>query len=647
MDFLIQKITMKVRDKVIFAFITYMCCTSLTSAQSISVSGKITSSRFPVSNAMVTIIDEGDTTKQFTALTDSRGSYEIGTITSVKSGESAAPTRFNLGQSYPNPFSSSTAIPYGLKEESKVQITIYDILGRVVRKFNSGYQPTGSYNILWDGRNGLGQLVANGVYFYRLEVNGLSQVKKMVYNQNSNSSFTLPGTFSLADNNSLGKAAVGDEIHATSYTIRVRNTEDTDPYIVDYNLNNVIISNDTTISLDIQSLAIAVVDSDSLRQIIRGFGGSNIVLWRPDMTEDEIETACGTGDGKLGFSIFRIMVEPDSNRWSLSLPSAKKAYEMGATIIAAPWHAPNELSENVTNENDENINRVRYDKYAEYAEHLNDFVDYMNENGVPIYGISIQNEPDIEENWTSWTSDEMFTFMKDYAHAIEGTKVMAPESFHFDRSYSDPILNDPVAAENTDIVCGHIYGSGLSKYPLAEEKGKEIWMTEHLSGEEDYNNSWSWSLSAAEEMNDVMASGMSAYVWWYIVRFYGPISDGGIDRLQKGKVTKKGYTMSQYSRFIRPGYYRIECSTPYTIRNVKVTAYKDPATSRIVIVAVNKLSAEKEYSFKIKNNQLLSSFTTYITSESKSCEQDDDVNVKDGIMKVILEPSSVTTFISN
>ena len=202
----------------------------------------------------------------------------------------------------------------------------------------------------------------------------------------------------------------------------------------------------------------STIDLNSQRQYIRGFGAANIILWRPDMNVSEIETAFGTGEGQLGFSILRIMVEADSSRWSLYIPTAKKAQDMGATIMASPWFAPDRVSENVGA-----IQRVRHDKYAEYAAHLNSFNLYMKNNGVTIYGISIQNEPDIEENWTSWTSGEMFTFMKDYAHVVEGTKVMAPESFHFDRSYSDPILNDSLACANTDIVCGHIYGSGLTR----------------------------------------------------------------------------------------------------------------------------------------------------------------------------------------
>lgn len=610
-------------------------------AQSMTVSGKVTSSRFPVRNALLVLIDEGDTSKQYTTLTDSRGNYEIGMITSVNSGTSSAPAKFNLGQSYPNPFSSTTAIPYGLNEESKIEVTIYDILGRVVRKFDAGRQSMGTHSILWDGRNSLGQFVANGVYFYKLNADGQSQVKKMVFNQNGNRTYFSPGMSPLSNQEFLSKSIVNNNIKSTSFTIRLENSENTIPLIVPLELKNIVIQNDTTINLDVETLSYTMVNADSMHQIIRGFGAANILMWRPDMTESEVERAFGTDDDQLGFSILRLMVEPDSNRWYLSVPSAKKAYEMGATIIAAPWFAPSEIEENVGS-----IRRVMYDKYAEYAEHLNSFVRYMNDNGVPIYGVSIQNEPDITENWTSWTPDEMLRFMRDYAHTIEGTYVMAPESFQFRRDMSDPILNDPVAAENTDIVCGHIYGGGLSEYTLAEEKGKEVWMTEHLSGEDSQANDWDWAFEVAREMNAVMNAGMSAYVWWYIVRYYGPLSDGTNDSGRKGEITKKGYVMSQFSKFIRPGYYRIETDNA-PLSNVSPTAYKDPATGKVVIVVVNSEVTEVDHKFQITNGDIITSFTPYTTSIAKDVARENDVQVTDGSFNYTLLPVSITTFVSN
>jgi glucuronoarabinoxylan endo-1,4-beta-xylanase len=109
----------------------------------------------------------------------------------------------------------------------------------------------------------------------------------------------------------------------------------------------------------------AVINLDSTYQMIRGFGAANILQWRLDMTASEIETAFGTGDGQLGFTILRLPIQPEKNLWSTNVPTAKAAYDMGVTIIAAPWDAPAEMLETVGY-----IHRVRYDMYDEYAAHL-------------------------------------------------------------------------------------------------------------------------------------------------------------------------------------------------------------------------------------------------------------------------------------
>ncbi len=441
-------------------------------------------------------------------------------------------------------------------------------------------------------------------------------------------------------NKPAGETGKTQSILGNTFTVRIQNTGTTTPEIVTKELENVVINKDTTINFYLTYIPVATVDLDSLHQVIRGFGAANVILWRPDMTDSEIQTAFGTGPGQLGFSILRIMLEPDSTRWSLYVPTAKKAHDMGAIVIASPWFAPSDMSETVGS-----ISRVRHDMYAQYAAHLNAFNVYMKNHGVPIYGISIQNEPDITENWTSWTSDEMFTFMKDYADLIKGTKVMAPESFHFDRTYSDPILNDSAACANTDIVDGHIYGSGLSKYPLAEEKGKEVWMTEHYTESAHSGNDWPLALDVAKEMQSVMKADMSAYVWWYIVRYYGPIAEGEMGT-RKGEVTKRGYIMSQFSKFIRPGYHRVEGGVYPSLSNVTVTAYKDSSSSKIIIVAVNPGTTQTLCGFRIPNLTSGTSFTTYTTSATQNVEQGNNVTATDGSFNFNLEPSSITTFVS-
>ena len=86
---------------------------------------------------------------------------------------------------YPNPFNPETWIPYQLATASGVNITIYDTKGVIVRTLDLGHQAAGYYThrsraAYWDGRNGLGERVASGVYFYQLRTDKFSPIRKMV-----------------------------------------------------------------------------------------------------------------------------------------------------------------------------------------------------------------------------------------------------------------------------------------------------------------------------------------------------------------------------------------------------------------------------------------------------------------------------------
>jgi len=441
------------------------------------------------------------------------------------------------------------------------------------------------------------------------------------------------------------------DTQAGLYTVRVENTVSTSPFIIPVELKNVVLQRDTTMFFSVNYVPLATMNFDSVHQVIRGFGAAS-PWYRPVMALSEVDNAFGTASGQIGLSILRMTIEPDSTLWSKYLPSAKKAQDMGAIVIASPWYAPTALVETVNG-----VSRVRYDKYGEYAAHLNAFIRFMKTNGVSIYGTSVQNEPDITDQWTSWTPAEMLTFMKQNAGVIQDTKVMAPESFQFKRNMSDPILNDSVACANTDILCGHIYGAGLTSYPLAVSKGKEVWMTEYLMGDNNSGNNLSWALALAQNINDVMKSDMNAYVWWTIVRYYGPIGDGekaptpqdpNETYPKKGEVTKKGYVMAQFSKFIRPGYYRVGSSLypPVTGAGVDVTAYKDPLSSTVVVVAINTGSTAAQCAFRLNSGARLT-LIPYTTSGTKNCEQGTAFDVTGGSFTFTMDASSITTFVSN
>ena len=86
---------------------------------------------------------------------------------------------------YPNPFNPETWIPYQLATPAEVTLTIYDTNGEAVRRLEVGHQPTGMYQsrsraLNWDGRNGRGESVASGLYFYTLSAGEFTATRKLL-----------------------------------------------------------------------------------------------------------------------------------------------------------------------------------------------------------------------------------------------------------------------------------------------------------------------------------------------------------------------------------------------------------------------------------------------------------------------------------
>jgi hypothetical protein len=90
------------------------------------------------------------------------------------------PEDFELRQNYPNPFNPSTTISYQIPQAGHATLRIYDLLGHHVATLVDGEVAAGKHSVAWDGKNERGELVATGVYLYRLEVAGVVRTKKLV-----------------------------------------------------------------------------------------------------------------------------------------------------------------------------------------------------------------------------------------------------------------------------------------------------------------------------------------------------------------------------------------------------------------------------------------------------------------------------------
>jgi len=374
------------------------------------------------------------------------------------------------------------------------------------------------------------------------------------------------------------------------------------------------------------------ISMDSTRQLIRGFGGIQIPDWTgTELNADISEKAFGNDPGKLGLSILRLFINPDSNSFYRVLPMARHATNSGAILFASPWDPPAYMLDPASSP----TKRLHEDYYDDYVDHLNRFNSFMTDSGVPLYAISVQNEPDYGD-WTRWTSGEMVKFLEENAQDINN-RVLAPESFQFRRTYTDPILNDPEASANVDIIGGHIYGGGLFDYPLAREKGKEVWMTEHYTSSDRSANLWPDALLVGTEITNCMNANFNAYVWWYIRRFYGPITDDGM-------ISKRGYVMSQFSKFVRPGAYRVDAIVS-GVSGVDASAFKTDST--LVIVVVNSTNTEVGLDLIIQNNAGINTLTKFTTSGTKNVVNDGSIDILDDTLSSTVDAYSITTFTSS
>ncbi len=107
--------------------------------------------------------------------------FEGGSVSlSSRAPNAALPTDFALSQNVPNPFNPSTDISFALPKDSKVSLTIYNVLGQQVKVLVDDYLRAGNQTVSWDGTDATGRTVASGVYFYKLNASEFSSTKKMM-----------------------------------------------------------------------------------------------------------------------------------------------------------------------------------------------------------------------------------------------------------------------------------------------------------------------------------------------------------------------------------------------------------------------------------------------------------------------------------
>jgi glucuronoarabinoxylan endo-1,4-beta-xylanase len=351
-----------------------------------------------------------------------------------------------------------------------------------------------------------------------------------------------------------------------------------------------------------------------------------------------------------GLSLHRIRIAPDGTTTETNI--AKLAVARGATVWATPW-SPAAAYKSNGNVNGGTI--VDGSRQA-WAGSLANFVSTMKSAGVTIFAVSAQNEPDASistyESCT-YTASALATFVGSFlgpALANSGVKLVGPETQNWCnfKSYADAIMNNSSAASYISIIATHEYGCAdaahVVPYTTGTSAGKEFWETEIY--DQGNNNVADSGMGSALRVvtlihNAIAVANMNAWHYWWV--YPNSAGNGALWDYTTKQATKRLYVMGNYSRFVRPGYQRVNTSGTVP-SGVLLSAYKSASDGTVVVVAANNNNSATSLSVFI-SGAAPCSVTPWVTSSADSLASKTALTVGGSRFTFSLGAQSVTTFV--
>jgi len=211
--------------------------------------------------------------------------------------------------------------------------------------------------------------------------------------------------------------------------------------------------------------------------------------------------------------------------------------------------------------------------------------------------------------------------------------------------YGHALHADAAAWKALDILGVHEYDAQKAfPWPKSDfPKDKEVWQTE-MAGvmwwpEQGPSNNIADGIVVAQWIHSALVVGeASAWLWWW---YPGQGDNEGL--LANGNAdTKRHWTLGNYSKFVRPGYMRVEVSGSAP-SNVLLSAYSGPNT--VVVVAINSGTSTVSVPISIAGGTAPASCTPWLTSATANLVSQTAVAVTGGAFSASLAGSSVTTFV--
>jgi len=389
------------------------------------------------------------------------------------------------------------------------------------------------------------------------------------------------------------------------------------------------------------------INVSSLQQRITGVGCSS--AWAGNLSDpaNDPDTLWSTTKG-AGLTLLRI-------RYGDGLGVAKAAARYGVTVWMTPWGTgPGGSPGGPDTTTQFNPNGCKgsmpvLSNGQDLAQNLVNWVQDAKSQGVPIYAVSAENEPDscgINQT-TSYSPTQLATWIGSYLGPAMngiGVKVMGPETMNACgfTGYFSAIQGNSAAWSNVSIFASHEYGCGTQhSEPSIASAGKEYWETEVDTGAVNGDNDGMPSaLHLAQTIHDDLTkANLNAFHYWWL---WAGGTSGLYDTTTK--VWRKAlWVMGNFSRFARPGYLRVSTSgSPPS--GVAVSAYVNPSSHALVIVAINSNASSTNLPLYVSGSPPCK-LIPWETSASKNLVQESDVAVANGRVSLALDAQSVTTFV--
>jgi glucuronoarabinoxylan endo-1,4-beta-xylanase len=318
---------------------------------------------------------------------------------------------------------------------------------------------------------------------------------------------------------------------------------------------------------------------------------------------------------------------------------------------------------------------------ASWAGYQAGWVSLVESFGVPVYAISPMQEPDdngcnqgypncLAGAYTTMTPANISDYIPYLYSALNSAfgsakpLIMSPEVCCAANNSSgigttpgawiDPIMTSSAGAD-VGLLAMHGYSGGCSPSPCGTDvfptsapnlHGLHYWMSE-ISDHLAEDSSMASGLLYAQSIHDYIANAnASSYQYW--LADCTSVSSGQTNNWcltdGSGNITKRAYVIGNWSKFVRPGWVRIDTTTnPQS--GVYVSAFKNPAGDSYAIVVVNTNSSATSQAFTLSEFPNITSVTPWVTSSTLSLDAQSSVAVDSNSFSFPLPAQSVTTFV--